>query len=200
MASDLFNIPGAIEANPASSWVKVLGATISSDGNFATGGLNTVYHWLDAGIDPVKQFTQVQIPAEIALTSANTFGGGLRLQEGASSGYVPYYYKGGSIYGWAVIMRIDSGAMVPLGSPIQTSPPPLSLRFEADGNQLVLKKMAAGDSDWVTIRTATDATYPTGKVGLISAHPSSGFFLDAWEAGSLTLPSTAGMLLRGVGA
>ncbi|MCC7407483.1 MAG: hypothetical protein IT442_05390 [Phycisphaeraceae bacterium] len=200
MASDLFSVAGAIEANPASSWVKVLGATISSDGQFATGGVNTVYHWLDAGIDPAKQFTQVQIPAEIALTSANTFGGGLRLQEGASSGYVPYYYKGGSIYGWAVMMQIDGGAMVPLGSPIQTSTPPLSLRFEADGNQLVLKKKAAGDADWVTIRTATDATYPTGRVGLISAHPSSGFFLDAWEAGSLTHPSTAGMLLRGVGA
>ncbi|MCC7409354.1 MAG: hypothetical protein IT442_14925 [Phycisphaeraceae bacterium] len=200
MASDLFSIAGAIEANPASSWVKVLGATISSDGNFATGGVNAVYHWLDAGIDPAKQFTQVQIPAEIALTSANTFGGGLRLQDSVRSGYAAYYYKGGSVYGWVMLLRVDNGTMVPLGSGLQIDPPPLSLRFEADGNQLVLKKKAAGDADWVIIRTATDATYATGKVGLISAHPSSGFFLDTWEAGSLTLPSTAGMLLRGVGA
>ncbi|MCC7409100.1 MAG: hypothetical protein IT442_13615 [Phycisphaeraceae bacterium] len=200
MASDLFNIPGAIEANPTSSWVKVLGATISSDGQFATGGVQSLYHWLDESIHPSKQYTQVQIPAEIALTSANTFSGGLRLQDGVRSGYAAYYYKGGSVYGWVMLLRVDNGTMVPLGSGLQIDPPPLSLRFEVEGSQLVLKKMAAGDADWVTIRTATDATYPTGKVGLISAHPSSGFFLDAWEAGSLSTPSVAGMLLRGVGA
>ncbi|MCC7408872.1 MAG: hypothetical protein IT442_12425 [Phycisphaeraceae bacterium] len=200
MASDLFSVAGAIEANPASSWVKVLGATVSSDGNFATGGVHTLYHWLDMSIHPSKQYTQVQIPVEMAVANANTFGGGLRLQDGVRSGYAAYYYKGASEYGWAAILRINDGSMASVGGGIQTSPPPLSLRFEADGNQLVLKKKAAGDADWVTIRTATDATYPTGKVGLISAHPSAGFFLDTWEAGSLTLPSTAGMLLRGVGA
>ncbi|MCC7409955.1 MAG: hypothetical protein IT442_17950 [Phycisphaeraceae bacterium] len=203
MPSDTFNLAGPIESNPAAAWAKIVGATISSDGNFATGGVNTMYHWLDPAINADKQYTQVLIPEEIGATNANTFTGGVRLQDGARSGYAGYYYKGGSVYGWAVLLRIDNGSMVPLGSGIQTTPPPLSLRLEMEGNQLVLKKMAAGDSDWVTIRSATDATYPSGKVGLISATVSYGFFLDTWEGGSLGVPASGGggkgLLLRGVG-
>lgn len=200
MPSDTFNVAGPIESNPAAAWVKVMGTTISSDGNFATGGQHAMYHWNDPAINADKQYSQILIPAEMAAAYANTFSGSVRLQDSVRSGYTAYYYRGAVEYGWAILLRIDNGSMVPLGSGIQTSPPPLSLRLEMQGNQLVLKKKAGSDSDWITIRSATDATYPTGKVGLLSEHPSAGFFLDAWEGGSLGAGvDHSGLLLRGVG-
>ncbi len=184
---DPFSVSGAIEANTGALWVKVSGNTISSDGNYATGGIqDAMYHWNDPRIATDKQWTEVEIPTALSSSSAaGTFSGGLRLHATARSGYAGYYFKGVGMY-WAMIARIDNGTTISLlGSVLNTDAPPIALRLEADGTQIKLKKKASTDSDWVTISTVTDSTYATGKVGLISRHPLSGFFLDSWKAGTL---------------